>query len=100
MVKWADQNSFYSWIIFPIRTSSSINAYQWIWIKKFIVVSNENKLYDDVTLEQLLIHCENGKNNPLDFPFSPKEVQVGRSYQVWNLENAIVWTLLQMNLSK
>ena len=77
---WSILNFFKKWgkIIFKAKYVTSIyweipvSFYQ--WIKEFCRKSN-------------LISI---KNNPLDFAFTPKEVQV------WNLENALVWTLFEM----
>ena len=44
------------------------------WVNHFHTLLNSRDFDPGVD-----IHCENRKNNPLDFPFTPKEVQVGIS---------------------
>ena len=44
------------------------------WVNHFHTLLNSRD-YDT----GIDIHCESGKNNPLDFLFTPKEVQVGIS---------------------
>ena len=41
------------------------------WVNHFHTLLNSPEYNKGID-----IHCENGKNNPLDFPFTPKEVQV------------------------
>ena len=50
----------------PIKLSESVNYFHTLL---------NSRDYDT----GIDIHCESGKNNPIDFPFTPKEVQVGIS---------------------